>query len=385
MLAADIANSSTRSAITAIDGIPAADFLLSAAQASSQYNDPDAIYNTLFRSVPIVATFGGGDFFTFGINDTSIYTFANGTNSTVFNYAVVSPRYSVNWAEINSGQCLYNLIEVTPEATSADSAAAAPSTSDVIATTTSITGYPTPVVMQVDGYTSGYFLNDGTAVLAIQSFDVNNASYSSLQTSLAHTRQQSTIKSFLNTCRSRNASKIVVDLSANGGGNILNGYDAFVQFFPSITPYGGARFRDTPMTNYLGEIIADGYGKVFGGLDIDSPWSLDQHIDIHLKDFKNWKDLQGPYTLYNDNFTSIVRSNLTTLESNLNVTGHGDQSQLPPQTFTAENIVLLMDGLCGSTCSIFAELMKTQGNVRSVAVGGRAQLGPMQYVGGSKA
>lgn len=44
----------------------------------------------------------------------------------------------------------------------------------------------------------------------------------------------------------------------------------------------------------------------------------------------------------------------------------------------------LQDGICGSTCSIFAEMMTTLGKVRSVAVGGRPNNYPMAGVAGTK-
>ena len=55
-----------------------------------------------------------------------------------------------------------------------------------------------------------------------------------------------------------------------------------------------------------------------------------------------------------------------------------------PQPFHAEDIVIVQDGLCGSTCAIFAELMREQGKVQTIAIGGRPVIGPMQGVGGSK-
>ena len=45
---------------------------------------------------------------------------------------------------------------------------------------------------------------------------------------------------------------------------------------------------------------------------------------------------------------------------------------------------MLSDGLCASTCAIFSEFMKTQGRVRTIAVGGRPQYGPMQSLGRTK-
>lgn len=52
--------------------------------------------------------------------------------------------------------------------------------------------------------------------------------------------------------------------------------------------------------------------------------------------------------------------------------------------FDAKNIVMLTDGLCGSSCASFHEELKNVAGVKAVVVGGRAQEGAMQTVGGSK-
>jgi hypothetical protein len=44
----------------------------------------------------------------------------------------------------------------------------------------------------------------------------------------------------------------------------------------------------------------------------------------------------------------------------------------------AENIVILTDGACSSACSKFVGLMTRMGGVKTVAVGGRPEGGPMQ-------
>lgn len=68
----------------------------------------------------------------------------------------------------------------------------------------------------------------------------------------------------------------------------------------------------------------------------------------------------------------------------INVTGYGSLSNPAPQPFAARDIVLLSDGYCSSTCTIFAELMREQGNVTIVAIGGRPINKPMQGVGGTR-
>jgi hypothetical protein len=46
--------------------------------------------------------------------------------------------------------------------------------------------------------------------------------------------------------------------------------------------------------------------------------------------------------------------------------------------------VLLTDGYCASTCTLFTEFMHHQAGVKTVVVGGRPRRGPMQAVGGTK-
>ena len=49
-----------------------------------------------------------------------------------------------------------------------------------------------------------------------------------------------------------------------------------------------------------------------------------------------------------------------------------------------ENFANVLKGTCASTCTVFAEMMKSQAKVKSVVMGGRKQYGPMQGVGGVK-
>jgi hypothetical protein len=66
------------------------------------------------------------------------------------------------------------------------------------------------------------------------------------------------------------------------------------------------------------------------------------------------------------------------------LTGYVNNTKVTAQPFKAENIVLLQDGFCSSTCTIFSELMKEQGKVESIAVGGLPANAPMQAIGGTK-
>jgi len=50
------------------------------------------------------------------------------------------------------------------------------------------------------------------------------------------------------------------------------------------------------------------------------------------------------------------------------VYGFGNDTKPQPQTFDPDNIVILSDAFCGSTCAVFAEMMKTQAGVHAITV-----------------
>jgi len=52
------------------------------------------------------------------------------------------------------------------------------------------------------------------------------------------------------------------------------------------------------------------------------------------------------------------------------ITGYGLRKNFT-QPFAASDIIMLYDGYCASTCTIFSEFMRTQAGVKSIAYGGR--------------
>ena len=51
-------------------------------------------------------------------------------------------------------------------------------------------------------------------------------------------------------------TKLIVDVSANGGGTILQGYNLFKNLFPSLVPYGATRFRAHQAFDIMGETVS---------------------------------------------------------------------------------------------------------------------------------
>ncbi|KAI9650895.1 hypothetical protein NHQ30_000930 [Ciborinia camelliae] len=365
----------TPSAISKINGQDANTFLQKTGQTLSDFSDPDATYNQLFFS-PAFNVTGGGNVFNTGQmlglkSDFYNYTFENGTTKSVQNLAVAK----ISFDGIDSGQALFDTINPSASTTN-ETATATTNTSVQITTTTSLAGYPTPVIIHRDGYTSGYFLpNSSVAVLAMQSF-IDPAE----NDSDAPLIQSEVVASFLDSCRKYNKTKLIVDVQANGGGAVIEGYDTFQRIFPGLEPYGASRMRDTEVSRFLGNVFTESLG-VGGQPDANNEFEVQTYVDVNGSAFANWTALDPPDTIYNDTFTTQTRFSTAFLTRDLPQNG---SLSLGPQIFESKNIALLYDGSCGSTCAVFSEFMKSQGGVRSVVMGGRPQTGPMQGVAGSK-
>jgi len=214
---------------------------------------------------------------------------------------------------------------------------------------------------------SGY---DDVAVLSVPSF--------SPKTDAGPAEFQDITGSFLKDAVAAGKKKLVIDLRGNGGGFVFLGYDMFKQLFPSMDPYGASQFRANEafdlvgqfMTEYLKdtnyeEAVKDfetnGADSTTGyGLLWQSIFNYRLPLTVENKNFTSWPDYFGPHTINGDNFTSISRQDLNNYFSddlNLDVTGYRTRANdlNKNQPFKSENIILLQDGGCGSTCAIFSE------------------------------
>jgi hypothetical protein len=86
---------------------------------------------------------------------------------------------------------------------------------------------------------------------------------------------------------------------------------------------------------------------------------------------------------------SLSRRNLsdpliTENSGGIYVSGYQNRSNITAQPFKTENIVVLYDGYCASTCTIFSEFMRQQAGVQTIALGGRPTTDIIQAVGGVK-
>ncbi|KAF2109265.1 hypothetical protein BDV96DRAFT_615929 [Lophiotrema nucula] len=409
VLAESFGNASfTASPIKSIDGQSAKDYLENWAQFGS-LQDRDALYNNVFYELAIVSLGSSGagmGTFTGGGRGRWVYPgaeteleFENGTTVTYENYA----RVLVSFSGVTDGVSLYqkwftaNKPTTTeePEAP-ANSTTATPSSTPTAAATPA-PGYPPPVYREAHNLIGGYYLTDDysdIAVLSVPSF---------VSLGSAEIPFQQIGEKFLAAAKAAGKKKLIVDVSANGGGTILQGYDLYKQLFGNLSAYAaGDRFRAFESTDIIGTKFsekAEGLPRVLDPANatlaeleydvIPSLFNYQTDEDIEGNNFPSWDAKFGPLHQKGDNFTNLFRWNLSDVLTPYNsggiyVHGFGPLANYTATPFAAEDIIVVTDGYCASTCTIFSELMRQRAGVKYVSLGGRPREGISQAVGGVK-
>jgi hypothetical protein len=382
------------------------DYLLRLSMVGS-LQDRDALWNTLFYSLPQISLGGSGlsgGVFSGGGRGRYFYAgpqtrikFENGTEVTVTNNARVLQDFS----GITSGQDVYDrffsvgdmsidLHNLTvnfqddPRFPSNHAPAKTEAIPDVLAP-----GYPTPIFKVPQNDIRGYYLDASEykdiAVLSMQSFEGQDG----------QDKFQDVARKFLTKAKADGKKRLIIDVSANAGGTIWLGYEVFLELFPKEDPYGGNRFRAHESWNQMGKALSnltDGMPRDPNLAEPFQDWvasPLNYHSDLDSvgHHFKSWNDKYAPYTVNDDWYTRTTRWNLDDPlrfdYSGLNdVTGRGLPSLDLP--WKAEDMLFVSDGYCASTCTIFAEFLRQQAGVEFLAMGGRPNDDIIQAVGGVK-
>lgn len=431
-VSADLSTPESASPITQIGGTDVVSYL-EKEMIHQTFHDPDARWNTLFAREQADSPGAWIIPFTYpGSNFTA--TFKNGTFKTVQTFAQIYNDKDVQkWFNVVDGKTFYEtfvkptetssgatgtakpvigergvgLVGGSAERAPAAMAAAIPKAD--FEPTTSINkraiappklskremppNYPTPVIDHETQQIGAFFLDaPGLEEIAVLSF---NSFASDDQYEVREF--QSMVERFIAYAKEQKKTKMIIDVSSNGGGTLFLGYDIFKQFFPTLEPDLGVRHPSTDAVNIIGEqfstINLTSSNRIYaGGLNAQgiymSPLHYASSVDENQKAFSSWDDMKGPVMLNDYPFTEILRYNLSYERLGhgglKDISGYGTRANLGPQPFKSEDIVLVHDGYCASTCSIFTDLMRRQGGVRSIALGGRPQFGPMQSVGGTK-
>ncbi|KIV85917.1 hypothetical protein PV11_01568 [Exophiala sideris] len=390
----------TPSPVTSIDGWDVVSFL-SVQSLIGLSQDPDALWNQNFFQL------GNQNANSFGIpvyypGPTTNLTFANGTTQQFGNSAVVNLPLD----GINTGDDAYAIFcsgALESSASSTTSAGAAASTTAPATTTQAapssptVSFFPYPVIKHSLNSVAGYYLNEtgltDVAILQIQGFEAQGNT-----DDLTYAQEfQAVVQKFLDAAVKSGKSKLIIDLQGNGGGDIDLGTDLFAQLFPSIPPNSKSNMRDHLGFWILGNVASSNVTAAEKSSDEDEVLFTENVYEpmayqgVVTDDFRNFPDFQSYYgnnELYGGNFSAFFQNNYTDIGSSdfegqgIIITGTNNRTGFR-QPFAAQDIVVLYDGYCASTCTVVSEYLKTAG-VQFVVVGGRPQDGPMQAVGGIK-
>lgn len=384
------ANAKTAQAITKINGIAAAKYIEDTVNAASYLQDVDASYNTMFWSQSNFASNGdlgsfvsGGRSALFYHGPTTSLTFANGTTVELENLAAVVG----DMTNVVDGPSMYKKF-CTPVPLKSPSEPSPPAPPG----NKTRPGYPQPEIATRDGVVSGYYLSgegvNDVAVIALSDFVPESPA-----------AFQAVTGDFLREAKAAGKTKLVVDFQGNGGGYILLGYDFFRQLFPKIVQDGNSRWKQNKAFAAMARIVSDITKNVNPEteadpdlLDMDqSWWNYRSDLNLTNQNFATFEDKFSPRVFKDTDYTALMRWNLSNplLTSNktygfgIDISGYGSRANLT-QYFEAEDIVLLYDGSCSSTCTIASEFLRVLGGVKSVAMGGRPKPGLIQGVGGVK-
>jgi hypothetical protein len=260
--------------------------------------------------------------------------------------------------------------------------------------------YPDPVVRD-SGFDviSGYFLEgkgyEDVAVLAISSFlpDVSDDQVTDFVIDF-----QSVVEQFLALSKKEGKKKLVIDMSTNGGGAIVAATDLFVQLFPDAKRYSANNIRRSDSLVAISKVMQDTVEKngwqpstnqeqnAASILSVGTvASSLNPFTGIYAVNggqFGTIADVVKEVKIKGDSFTQYQRALFNVPDATYNVTGVGSRSDPPAAVFAPEDVVVLTDGTCGSSCTIFSYFMIYDVGVKFVTVGGRPQTGKMQSLGG---
>ncbi|OOQ82895.1 putative peptidase, S41 family [Penicillium brasilianum] len=358
------------SPLVSINGTDAAEFLASYASGQS-LQDRDAQYNRIFPALARSVT--GTPIDQNGIwastadwSDGSEVTlkYGNGTTQTVEKYAVPKEKY-FSYA---NGTSLYKINCIPRGLPTAEFS------SSTAEEASSLPGLPDTQWRNPANSIAGYFSNltglEDTGIIFLPTFSSNPGQAAQVAVD------------FLNNATLAGKKNILIDVAANPGGYLSIGIDLFRIFFPDAFPYTATRYRGHDASKYLTKAFSRSTTQ-----DSSNTFAYKEMVAPDQKTgFSSWEDLYGPNEVLGSSSSSLLANfnYSSTSSENYPINGYGPIPLNPDKSlFPAENIAIITDGDCGSTCAFFVKLMKRQG-VRTITFGGRPNESTMQGVGGTK-
>ncbi|KAK2689147.1 hypothetical protein QWA68_011718 [Fusarium oxysporum] len=363
------------SPVVLIDGRDASSYLKEIEdQVLSQ--DPDARYNTLFFSFSgnPGGVLDGRNVYS-GLNITTL-EFRNGSTLEVKNMAELNdPGF-----EARNGKDVFDMYcRSTPSNSSDNSSTLEPDVKPPLKS--GPVGYPEPLIRDPYNQMNGYYLDD-TVVMMIPSFDGDGLPPNQSLT-FGHYATKIVLKALADGC-----TKLIIDVSGNPGGDVDRAFNLFKLFFPSEFPYSANRFRRHE--------VSEGLVKIFSAVNRSTALeNIPNNVDFMAYSVAVTPDQEAGFESYEDFLgdTTDLGTPVSSLFASFNFTEASGNSDTPirgyagrplnrTQPFKAGNILIIGDGLCASTCSIFVNLMTNIGGVRALPFGGHPNGQPMQIMGG---
>ncbi|RKK17114.1 hypothetical protein BFJ67_g17839, partial [Fusarium oxysporum f. sp. cepae] len=368
------------SAVESIDNVPIFQWLEDdAARNTANFQDPDAQFNNLFSSIPRQAAGMSASAFltSFEIPDNYTIYFYNGSSLVVENEIVFLPI--ANFTNIGSGEDVHKAFEIPPTVTTETTSIASTTPSASASATTSseegkqpteevmerIPGYPYPVVKNSKNNIAGYFLNDtgfeDTVVLSVLSFLPANFDPSSggdLNTTEFVLEAEQVVVELFKKAKEDNRDKLIIDLSANGGGSVTLAEELYRLLFPDGEFTGFNRYR----ANRALEASSEASYKALVKALITQTSYLPINSTYHA--IKTGKEWFGPYRLErNAKVTEAYQlDKKKPYDPDVDAYYNGfnpDKDKNPVKTapFKPENIIIVTDGICGRPINFAMQAM----------------------------
>jgi hypothetical protein len=192
------------------------------------------------------------------------------------------------------------------------------------------------------------------------------------------------VSTLVEQAKASGKTKLIIDLTDNPGGNIFAGFALFKTLFPNLDIQTTTRYRNHDLIRLVIESFKDAAEEALP-ISLDPVMEFAWQYQLAAPDggptgWKDYTDMLGPE---GSNLTApqfFEDFSKTTLEIP-GIAGVPLPFEEPP--FSADNILLVTDGVCASTCSNFVALMMEVAKVQNtLAWGGRPNGNPMQLVGG---
>ncbi|KAF5711440.1 peptidase S41 [Fusarium globosum] len=370
------------SPIVSIDGQDPVKYLQKIA-ATERFQDPDARYNNVFYSFPDASTpLKFGSFYSnavFWDRNITALEFRNGSTFESESLAIVLK----NDFQAQSGEDAFDSYcrqpkksntprsELTHSGDSSDARGAANPPPKA-----GPSYLPQPFIREPYNQMVGYYLDNDTVVMVVPSFsgDAQAKNFADIATEIVTRALES------------GRSKIIIDVSNNGGGQVSRALDLFKLFFPNEFIYTAARFRRHQVSEDLVKVysVLDKSVKL-NGISPQLAWAFQVTPDQE-GGFDSYQDFLGNKTELGVKVSSLQGEyNFTEVSGGGDVApirGYAGRPVLKKQPFKPEDILIIGDGRCSSSCTTFTNLMTNIGGVRTLAFGGQPKNKPMQPMGG---